>query len=161
MSRVVILLLLVAVIILMTQRHNAFKRALKAVTAARVDPPDPIIDRYGHWGTIRIYDGERPVCHHVLPTEENHVLVELTWRVIGLASIDGVMFLSVDRSTITRSGDAHWYRLFTSEEIGLLDGTISTREGANMVLNTTRLEEGGPIAIPRMTLSTSTPERVP
>lgn len=122
--------------------------ALTISTAARNAAADAVVDLIDAGdgaGSLRIYDGTRPVGPDTAVTTQT-LLAEFTLNSPAFqAASNGTATLDVEGLTTTgeAGGVASWFRLVDSDGNGVIDGSVSTTGGGgDLTLNTTTISIG-------------------
>ena len=126
--------------------------ALAYSTTLRNARLDAISTAVGTAGKIRIYDGVRPASGGAATT----LLAELTLPgAFAAAAAAGVLTVNAitQDASADASGTATWFRVVTSANAFVIDGTVAA-SGSDLNLNTTSIVLGGPVAITSFTITT-------
>lgn len=119
--------------------------------AARNAMLDAITTAIGSSGKVRIYSGTQPATGGTATT----LLAELPLSATAAAAASsGVLTLNAitNDSSADATGTATWFRILTSGNTAVIDGTVGT-SGADLNLNTTSIVSGGPVAISSFTIT--------
>lgn len=124
------------------------------VAAVRNAELDAITTQIGTSGKLRIYSGTQPATGGTATT----LLVDLPLSATAApAAASGVLTLNAITTTnASATGTASWFRILTSANGILIDGTVGT-SGADLNLNTLSLVSGGPVAISSFTITAGNP----
>jgi hypothetical protein len=126
---------------------------VKLLDAVREDISDAIVAYAGTGATIKIYTGTKPAG----PATGLGAQVLLgTLTIAGTFGTYSAGVLTIGTITSDSSADATgaatWFRAATSGGTAFYDGTVGT-SASDLVLNTTSIVTGGPIAITAFTLT--------
>lgn len=124
-------------------------------TTARNAMMDAITAAIGASGKVRIYSGTQPATGGTATT----LLAELPLSATAApAASGGVLTLNAitNDSSADATGTASWFRILTSANVAVVDGTVGT-SGADLNLNTTSIVSGGPVAISSFTITAGNP----
>src|SRR5215207_437787 len=131
--------------------------ALGYIAALRNAQLDEITAAVGASGKLRIYSGTRPATGGT----ETTVLAELALSAtMAPAASGGVLTLNAitQDSSANASGTASWFRLMTSANAAVVDGSVSaTGGGGDMELVTTTITAGQPVQITSFTITAGNP----
>ena len=128
--------------------------AIKLSTAARNAMLDGITSTVGGSAKLRIYDGSQPAGPGTAVTTQV-LLAELTCNAtFAPAASSGVLTLNsiTQDSSADATGTASWFRIVTSGNTAVIDGSVST-SGADMNLNSTSIVSGGTVSITSATFT--------
>ena len=128
--------------------------AIKLSTAARNAMLDGITSTVGGSAKLRIYDGSQPAGPGTAVTTQV-LLAELTCNAtFAPAASSGVLTLNAitQDSSADATGTASWFRIVTSGNTAVIDGSVST-SGADMNLNSTSIVSGGTVSITSATFT--------
>lgn len=128
---------------------------LGMVAAVRNAMLDAITTQIGTSGKVRIYSGTQPATGGTATT----LLAELPLSATAAAAASGgvLTFNAITNdSSADATGTASWFRILTSGNTALIDGTVGT-SGADLNLNTTSIVSGGPVAISSFTITAGNP----
>lgn len=111
---------------------------------------DAITTAVGNAGTLRIYDGVRPATGGSATT----LLAEFTLgSPFSAAAAAGSMSPTLPSDTTgVAAGTATWFRIVTSANAFVIDGSVGT-SGADCNLNTTTISIGVDVAITGFTIA--------
>ena len=126
--------------------------ALAYSTTLRNARLDAISTAVGTAGKVRIYDGVRPASGGAVTV----LLAELTLAgAFAAAAAAGVLTVNAitQDASADASGTATWFRVVTSANAFVIDGTVAA-SGSDLNLNTTSIVLGGPVAITSFTITT-------
>lgn len=122
-------------------------------TGLRDDRLVAITTRVGNAGLLRIYNGTRPATGGAATT----LLGQLTCG-SPFAPAPSSQVLTpttpTQDSAADASGTATWYRVLTSAAVFVMDGDVAA---GDMVLNTSTIVAGGPIAVTAWTITAGNP----
>lgn len=125
--------------------------ALAMSTTLRNARLDAITTAIGTSGKVRIYDGSRPASGGTATT----LLAELPLSATAAAAASGgVLTLNAitSDSSADATGTATWFRILTSANAFVIDGSVST-SGSDLNLNTTSLVIAGAVSISSFTIT--------
>lgn len=126
----------------------------KFSAASRNAMADALTAAIGSAGKLKIYTGAQPASPDVAVSGQ----VLLGTLTLGspaapAASIGVITFNPITQdSAADASGTAAWYRLTRSDDTPVHDGSVGV-SAADLVLNTTAIVVGGPIAVTAFTLT--------
>jgi hypothetical protein len=130
--------------------------ALQYSAALRNAMLDAITTAVGASGLCRIYDGSVP-ANVAASIGSSTLLAELTLNsTFAAGASSGVLTLNsiTSDSSANATGTATYFRLTTSGGTAVIQGTVGT-SGTDLVLNTTSISSGGPVAISSWTVTAS------
>jgi hypothetical protein len=125
--------------------------ALGYATTLRNAQLDAIPNAIGTSGKLRIYDGSRPATGGTVST----LLAELPLSATSApASSAGVLTLNAitSDSSADATGTATWFRIVTSANVFVMDGSVGT-SGADLNLNSTSLTIAGTVSVTSFTIT--------
>ena len=128
--------------------------AIKLSTAARNAMLDGITSTVGGSAKLRIYDGSQPAGPGTAVSTQV-LLAELTCNAtFAPAASSGVLTLNsiTQDSSADATGTASWFRIVTSGNTAVIDGSVST-SGADMNLNSTSIVSGGSVSVTSATFT--------
>jgi len=103
-------------------------------------------------GKIQIYDGAQPATPDTAVSDQT-LLAELTLgnpafgdAALGVATAEAI----TGDTTANATGTAAWFRVLTSADAPILDGSVGT-EGCNLNLNSTAIQAGAEVTISALT----------
>lgn len=126
---------------------------IKLTSAIRDDMLDLIVTAIGTSGKLKIYDGTKPAGPGTAVTTQT-LLAELALSATAGTVSGGVLTynaITTDASA-NASGTASWFRITTSADVAVYDGTVGT-SGSDLNLNTTSIVSGGPVSVTSLTLT--------
>lgn len=122
--------------------------ALRLSNAARSAAADAVVDLLdagSTGGLLRIYTGSQPAGPGSTATGDLLAELDLADPAFGSAS-NGVAAIDADPALSTTGvddGAAGWFRLLDSNELAVVDGTVTaTGAGGDLTLNTTTISVG-------------------
>lgn len=120
------------------------------VTTLRNAQLDAITTAVGNAGKLRIYDGTRPATGGTATT----LLAEFTLgSPFSGAAASGSMSPTLPSNTTgLAAGTATWFRIVTSANAAVIDGSVGT-SGADLNLNTTTISVGVTVAVTGFTIA--------
>lgn len=120
------------------------------VTTLRNAQLDAITTAVGNAGKLRIYDGSRPATGGAATT----LLAEFTLgSPFSGAAASGSMSPTLPSNTTgLAAGTATWFRIVTSANAFVIDGSVGT-SGADCNLNTTTISVGVTVAVTGFTIA--------
>jgi hypothetical protein len=124
--------------------------ALGFSTTLRNARLDQITTAIGTSGKIRIYSGTQPATGGTATT----LLAEDALSATSAPAASGQVLTlnAITTSNAVATGTATWFRILTSANVPVIDGTVGT-SGADLNLNTTSIVSGGPVAISSFTIT--------
>lgn len=127
--------------------------AIKLSVAARNAMLDSLTSTVSGSAKLRIYDGSQPAGPGTAVSTQT-LLAELTCNAtFAPAASSGTLTLnSITQATAAATGTASWFRIVTSGNTAVIDGSVST-SGADMNLNSTSIVSGGTVSITSATLT--------
>lgn len=128
--------------------------AIKLSTSARNAMLDGLTATVSGSAKLRIYDGTQPAGGPGTAVTTQVLLAELTCNAtFAPAASGGVLTLnSITQATAAATGTASWFRIVTSGNTAVIDGSVST-SGADMNLNSTSIVSGGTVSITSATFT--------
>lgn len=128
-------------------------------TAVRNAKLDAITTAVGSSGLLRIYDGTPPANANTA-LSGNTLLAELALSAtFAAAAASGVLTANAisNDASANATGTASFYRIYKSDGTTVIaQGTAGT-SGTDMILNTTSIVSGGPVAVSSFTFTEGNP----
>jgi hypothetical protein len=125
--------------------------ALGYATTLRNAQLDQVTTAVGTSGKLRIYDGSRPATGGTV----TNLLAELPCSAtFAPAAAGGVLTLNAitQDSSADATGTATWFRIVTSANAFVMDGSVGT-SGADLNLNSTSITVGGTVSVTSFTIT--------
>jgi hypothetical protein len=129
--------------------------ALGFISGLRNARADAITTFAGTTAKLSIYSGTQPATGGTATTQLSQHTCNATF---APAASGGVLTLNaISNVNAGASGTASWFRLFKTDGTTIvMDGTVGT-SGTDLVLNTTSIVNGGPVAISSVVLTEGNP----
>ncbi len=124
------------------------------VTTLRNAQLDAITTAVGNAGKLRIYDGTRPATGGAATT----LLAEFTLGTpFSSAAAAAVLSPTLPADTTgVAAGTATWFRIVTSGNAAVIDGSVGT-SGADLILNTTTISVAVTVSVTGFTITRGNP----
>ena len=103
-------------------------------------------------GKLLIYDGSQPADADTAVTDQT-LLAELTFGTPAFGDASGGVATAnaiTQDSSANATGTATWFRVTTSEDVAIFDGSVGTAD-ANLVLNSVAIQAGAAVSVTELT----------
>jgi hypothetical protein len=103
-------------------------------------------------GKLLIYDGSQPADADTAVTDQT-LLAELTFGTPAFGDASGGVATAnaiTQDSSANATGTATWFRVTTSEDAAIFDGSVGTAD-ANLVLNSVAIQAGATVSVTELT----------
>jgi len=124
---------------------------IKAQTALRNAMLDAITTAIGTSGKLKIYDGTQPATVTTsISTQTLLATLPLSSTAAAAASSGVLTFNAITQANAVAGSTATWYSVTKSDDTRIVEGSVGT-SSADLVLNTTTIVSGGPVAVSSFT----------
>lgn len=114
---------------------------------------DAVTAAIGTSGKLRIYDGTRPATGGTATTLLAELPLSATAAAAAASALLTLNAITAD-SSADATGTATWFRIVTSANAFVMDGSVSaTGGGGDLQLNSTALTAGGAVSVSSFTLA--------
>lgn len=131
-------------------------RNTKLSNASASAAADAVVDLVNS-GKVRVYTGSQPA--NVATAASGTLLVEVTLPnpAFGDASNGVATANAISNATVTSTGAPGWFRVLTSADVAVWDGSVGTVSGSfDMVIGAATLTSGGELEIDSFTYTQPT-----